>query len=67
MPTEFSSSRLGAVGRLPVGTVPLGYDEINLPFGMAFIGPRYNEGLVIRAMSAYEANFPLRKSPDLLF
>lgn len=30
LPTEFSSSRLGAVGRLPVGSVPLGYDDINL-------------------------------------
>lgn len=28
--TEFSSSRLGAVGRLPVGSVSLGYDDSGL-------------------------------------
>ncbi|KAJ5110017.1 hypothetical protein N7532_002662 [Penicillium argentinense] len=66
LPTEFSSSRLGAVGILPVGSVPLGYDDINLPFGMAFLGRRYDEGSVIRSMSAYEANFPARKVPHLL-
>ncbi|KAF4972518.1 hypothetical protein FSARC_942 [Fusarium sarcochroum] len=64
LPTEFSASRLGAVGRLPVGTVPLGYDDINLPFGLAFVGRRYDEGTVIRAMSAYEANFAARKVPN---
>ncbi|KAJ5404971.1 hypothetical protein N7465_006255 [Penicillium sp. CMV-2018d] len=66
LPTEFSYSRLGAVGRPPVGSVPLGYDDINLPFGMAFVGRRYDEGSVIRSMSAYEANFPRRKVPHLL-
>ncbi|KAJ5873265.1 hypothetical protein N7455_003808 [Penicillium solitum] len=50
--TEFSSSRLGAVGRLPVG--------------MAFVGRQYDEGSVIRSMSAYEANIPARKVPHLL-
>jgi len=66
LPTEFSPSRLGAVGKLPVGSIPLGYDDINLPFGMAFVGRRYDEGSVIRSMSAYEANFPARKVPHLL-
>ncbi|CAI7591325.1 unnamed protein product [Penicillium viridicatum] len=66
LPTEFSSSRLGAVGRLPVGSVPLGYDDINLPFGMALMGPRYDEESVIRSMSAYEANSPRGKVPHLL-
>ncbi|KAM0546456.1 hypothetical protein ACHAPJ_010812 [Fusarium lateritium] len=66
LPTEFSAARLGAVGRLPVGTVPLGYDDINLPYGLAFVGHRYDEATVIRAMSAYEANFADRKVPQLL-
>ncbi|KAL6412538.1 Amidase [Ilyonectria robusta] len=66
LPTEFSAARLGAVGRLPVGNVPLGYDGINLPFGMAFVGRRYDEGAVIRAMSAFEAKFPARKVPSTL-
>ncbi|KAF7552349.1 hypothetical protein G7Z17_g4394 [Cylindrodendrum hubeiense] len=66
LPTEFSSARLGAVGRLPVGSVPLGYDSINLPFGMAFVGNRYDEGSVIRAMSAFEAKFPARQLPPTL-
>lgn len=66
VPTEPNAARLGAVGRLPVGTVPLGYDEIGLPFGMAFVGKRYDEGSVLRAMSAFEANFPARHPPSLL-
>ncbi|OQD60709.1 hypothetical protein PENPOL_c021G08157 [Penicillium polonicum] len=66
IPSEFNSARLGAVGQLPVGNVPLGYDDIQLPFGLAFVGQRYDEGTVIRAMSAYEANFPARRVPDTL-
>jgi len=66
LPTEFNSARLGAVGWLPVGTVPLGYDDIKLPFGLAFVGKRYDEGTVIRAMSAYEANFPARRVPTTI-
>ncbi|KAK6221701.1 Amidase [Colletotrichum tabaci] len=66
VPTDFDASRMGAVGRLPVGTAPLGYDDIGLPFGIAFIGKRYDEGSVIRAMSAYEAHFPPRQVPSLL-
>lgn len=66
LPTEFTSSRLGAVGILLVRSVPLGYDDINLPFGMAFVGRRYDEGSVIRSIFAYEANFPARKVPHLL-
>lgn len=66
MPTDFGSARLGAVGRLPVGNAPLGYDNIGLPFGVSFIGKRYDEGSVIRALSAFEARFPARRVPDLL-
>lgn len=66
LPTEFSSSRLGAGGIFPVGSVPLGYDDINLLFGIAFVGRRYNEGSVIRSMSAYEENFCARKVLYLL-
>lgn len=35
--TEGGSSRLGAVGRSQIGTVPVGYGEINLPYVVAFI------------------------------
>ncbi|KAF5601401.1 glutamyl-tRNA(Gln) amidotransferase subunit A [Fusarium pseudoanthophilum] len=66
LPSEYGAARFGPVGRQPVGSVPLGYDEIGLPFGMAFVGKRYDEGTVIRAMSAYEAHFPKRKVPSLL-
>lgn len=66
LPTEFQSARLGAVGRLPVGTVPLGYDDINLPYGLAFVGDRYDEGTVLKAMAAYEAHFPTREVPKTL-
>ncbi|PSN59692.1 hypothetical protein BS50DRAFT_640654 [Corynespora cassiicola Philippines] len=66
LPTEGSAARLGAVGRCPVGTVPVGYDTINLPYGMSFVGQRYDEPTVFRAMSAYEAKFPVRKAPPTL-
>ena len=66
VPTEGAASRLGAVGRCPVGNVPVGQDEINLPFGMSFVGKKYDEPVVLRAMSAYEAHFPARLVPSLL-
>ncbi|KAK1957486.1 amidase signature enzyme [Colletotrichum sublineola] len=66
VPTEGSASRFGAVGRCPVGNVPVGYDEINLPFGMSFVGKRYDEATVLRAMAAFEANFPARELPPTL-
>lgn len=66
VPTEGAASRLGAVGRCPVGNVPVGVDEIGLPFGMAFVGRRYDEPMVLRAMAAYEAHFPARPVPDLV-
>lgn len=59
-----SRLRLGAVGILPVGSVPLGHDDINLPLGMAFVGRRYDGNLSF--MSVYEADFPVRKVPHLL-
>ncbi|KAL1634239.1 hypothetical protein SLS58_010783 [Diplodia intermedia] len=67
VPSEGGASRLGAVGRCPVGTVPVGYDEINLPYGMAFVGKRYDEPSVLRAMSAFEAHFPPRAVPPTLY
>ncbi|KAJ5480172.1 hypothetical protein N7530_005681 [Penicillium desertorum] len=51
LPTESSSSRLGAVGRLPVGSVPLGYDDINPPFGMAFVGRCIEDGTTLLDIS----------------
>ncbi|KAH7303806.1 amidase signature domain-containing protein [Stachybotrys elegans] len=66
VPTEGAASRLGAVGRCPIGNVPVGYDDIGLPFGMAFVGQRYDEPAVFRAMSAYEAHFPAREVPSTL-
>lgn len=49
-----------------IGTVRLGYDEIKLPYGLAFVGDRYDEGAVLRAMSAFEAHFPVREVPITL-
>jgi amidase len=66
VPTEGSAARLGAVGRCPVGNVPVGYDKINLPYGMSFVGRRYDEPMVIRVMSAYEAHFPARRVPTTI-
>ncbi|KAK7742401.1 hypothetical protein SLS53_004547 [Cytospora paraplurivora] len=66
VPTEGLASRMGAIGRRPVGTVPLGYDDINLPFGMAFVGKQYDEPTVLRAMWAYEQAFPKRALPPTL-
>ncbi|EYE92434.1 amidase signature enzyme, partial [Aspergillus ruber CBS 135680] len=66
VPTEGYSARMGAIGKRPVGTVPLGYDGINLPFGLAFVGRSYDEGTVLRAMYASEKAFPKRQVPPTL-
>jgi amidase len=66
VPTEGFAARMGAIGRRPVGTVPLGYDDINLPFGLAFIGKPYDEPTVLRAMYAFEKSFPKRHVPPTL-
>ncbi|KAH8728262.1 hypothetical protein GQ44DRAFT_769772 [Phaeosphaeriaceae sp. PMI808] len=63
---EGAAFRLGAVGRCPVGNVTVGHDEIGLPFGMSFVGKRYDEPTVLRTMSAYKAHFPARPVPSLL-
>lgn len=66
LPTEASSSRPGVIARSPVGTVPVGHSDINLPFGMSFVGKSYDEPTVLRAMYAYEQNFPAREVPSTL-
>ncbi|RFU32807.1 hypothetical protein B7463_g3586, partial [Scytalidium lignicola] len=60
------ASRLGAIGRMPVGVVPVGLDDIGMPFGMMFVGKRFDEPTVLRAMYAYEKNFPPRALPPTL-
>ena len=66
VPTRTDPARLGTLGRAPVGTVPLGYQYNGLPFGMSFAAKPYDEPTVLRAMYAWEANFPKRKVPSTL-
>lgn len=50
----------------PAATVPLGYAKINgHPFGAQLLGLPNTEPKLIEVMSAWEAMFPSRQTPDL--
>jgi aspartyl-tRNA(Asn)/glutamyl-tRNA(Gln) amidotransferase subunit A len=42
----------------PAGTVPCGFTAAGLPVGLQFVGPRYGERLVLRAIQSYEQAYP---------
>jgi len=53
VPSEGNSSMPAAIAGYPMANVPLGYHkDSGAPFGLAFIGRQYDEGSLIRIMSA---------------
>lgn len=66
IPAEGGLPRPGVIGRMPVGTVPVGIREDGRAFGVGFVGKRFDEGTVIKAMSGYEAAFGERPLPPTL-
>ncbi|GAA6041361.1 hypothetical protein JCM8097_007685 [Rhodosporidiobolus ruineniae] len=65
-PSEADPTRLGTIGHLPCGTVPVAQRENGGPYGMTFVGRRYDEKTVLRAMSGWEAVSTPRAVPPLL-
>src|SRR4051812_18658380 len=48
----------------PAASVPCGLTRAGLPVGLHIVGPRYNDGIVLRAARAFEAAQPIAM-PDL--
>lgn len=42
----------------PATSIPCGFDEMGLPIGLQFVGPRYRDDIVLRMAAAYQAAFP---------
>jgi aspartyl-tRNA(Asn)/glutamyl-tRNA(Gln) amidotransferase subunit A len=48
----------------PAASIPCGFTKEGLPVGLHIVGPRYNDGLVLRAARAFETARPIA-APDL--
>ena len=49
--------------RQPAGSVPCGLTRDGLPIGLQIVGPLYADGLVLRAMRAFEKSYPAPRPP----
>jgi aspartyl-tRNA(Asn)/glutamyl-tRNA(Gln) amidotransferase subunit A len=43
---------------VPAATVPAGWSNEGLPVGLQIVGPRFGDGLVLRASAAFEEASP---------
>jgi len=48
----------------PAASIPCGFTKEGLPVGLHIVGPRYNDGIVLRAARAFETARPIA-APDL--
>jgi aspartyl-tRNA(Asn)/glutamyl-tRNA(Gln) amidotransferase subunit A len=48
----------------PAASIPCGFKKQGLPVGLHIVGPRYNDGIVLRAARAFESVRPIA-TPDL--
>jgi aspartyl-tRNA(Asn)/glutamyl-tRNA(Gln) amidotransferase subunit A len=48
----------------PAASIPCGFTRDGLPVGLHIVGPRYNDGIVLRAARAFETARPIA-TPDL--
>ena len=48
----------------PAASIPCGFTKEGLPVGLHIVGPRYNDGIVLRAARAFETARPIA-TPDL--
>ena len=48
----------------PACSVPCGLTSAGLPIALQFVGPRYDDALVLRAARAYEAIWPFQRPPE---
>lgn len=66
-PTESKMCSYAASAGYPIATLPLGYLDFNgRPFGLCCIARAYEEALLIKVQSAWEATFPARRPPPAL-
>lgn len=66
-PTDSDLRSLAAAGGYPVCGMPLGYLDYNgRAFGMSAVARRGQDALLVKVMSAWEATFPPRKTPQWL-
>ncbi|GAA5850323.1 hypothetical protein JCM8547_001831 [Rhodosporidiobolus lusitaniae] len=65
-PSEADPTRIGTIGMMPCGTVPVAQRPNGAPYGLTFVGRRYAEGTVLRAMSGWEATQGARPVPSTL-
>ncbi|KAF3395664.1 hypothetical protein DPV78_008984 [Talaromyces pinophilus] len=58
---------MGAAAGFPVGNLPLGFANFNdRPFSLHMIASAYEEGKMLRIMSAWAATSPENVRPSLL-
>ncbi|KAF2108353.1 amidase signature domain-containing protein [Lophiotrema nucula] len=67
-PTDSPISTLAALAGCPSASVPLGYLEPSgRPFGLSFIAHPFREDTLLQLLGAFEATFPKRRLPPLLY
>lgn len=49
----------------PIATAPLGVDDQGVTFGLCFFSGHLQEGLLLRALSAFEKLYPRQHVPTL--
>lgn len=65
-PADSELDGMIAASGYPFATLPLSYFKKNgRPFGLVAIAPAWQEELLVRVMSAWEATFPKRRVPEL--
>ncbi|KAJ5707002.1 amidase family protein [Penicillium malachiteum] len=53
-----------AWAKSPVGTVPLGTHSTGRPFGLGFVGRRFEDNKMLQVMNLYEKTFHPRQIPE---
>ncbi|KAL8849114.1 MAG: hypothetical protein Q9221_005883 [Calogaya cf. arnoldii] len=67
-PTDSPISTVAALAGYPTATVPLGYHrQSGRPFGLSLVAKAHEEGKLLEIMNVYEATFPKRRLPHLLY
>ncbi|SLM36569.1 Amidase signature domain [Lasallia pustulata] len=65
-PADSTLDMMIAAAGYPFATLPLSYFKKNgRPFGLVAVAPAWQEELLVRVMSAWEATFPRRRVPEL--
>jgi len=64
-PADSFLTNYAAALQCPVGAFPVSYSKFNgRPVGLQVLAPRFREDLLIEVMSAWEASWKPRKTPE---